>query len=60
FVAGGYEGSGLDSQMIVMKTSVHLSNYAEVFLAVTSFLLLVGAGEMAFPVRNLLNRFRSP
>ncbi|MBR79438.1 MAG: hypothetical protein CMA88_01450 [Euryarchaeota archaeon] len=56
FVAGGYEGSGLDSQMAVLKTSVHLNNYAEVFLAVTSILLLAGAGEMAFPVRNLLDR----
>ena len=41
-----------------MKTSVHLSNYVEIVLAMTSALLLVGAGEMAFPVRNLLKRFR--
>ena len=58
FVAGGHEGSGLDSQEAVMKTSVHLSNYVEIVLAMTSALLLVGAGEMAFPVRNLLKRFR--
>ncbi len=58
FVAGGHEGAGLDSQEIVMKTDVHLNNYVEIVLGVTSILLLAGAGEMAFPIRNLLKRFR--
>ena len=58
FVTAGYEGSGLDSQRVEMSSSVHLDNIVEVVLAGTSGLLLICAGEMAFPVRNLLKRFR--
>ena len=58
FVAGGNEGSGLDTQLVKMETSVHLNNYVEVALSGLSFLLLIGAGEMAFPIRNLFKRFR--
>ena len=58
FVTAGYEGSGLDSQRIEISSSIHLDNYVEIVLAGTSALLLIGAGEMAFPVRNLLKRFR--
>ena len=41
-----------------MSSSVHLDNIVEIVLAGTSGLLLMGAGEMAFPIRNLLKRFR--
>ena len=58
FVTGGYEGSGLSMQDVDMDASIHLDNYVEIVLAPTSALLLLGAGEMAFPVRNLLTRFR--
>jgi len=58
FVTAGYEGSGLDSQRVEMSSSVHLDNFVEIVLAGTSALLLIGAGEMAFPVRNLLKRLR--
>jgi hypothetical protein len=58
FVTAGYEGSGLDSQRVEMTSSIHLDNYVEIVLAGTSGLLLIGAGEMAFPLRNLLKRFR--
>ena len=58
FVTAGYEGSGLDSQRVEMSSSIHLDNIVEIVLAGTSGLLLIGAGEMAFPVRNLLKRFR--
>ncbi len=58
FVSGGFDGSGLDSQLVEMSTSIHLNNYVELVLTVASVLLLVGAGEMAFPIRNLLKRFR--
>ena len=58
FVTGGYEGSGLSMQDVDMDASIHLDNYVEIVLAATSALLLLGAGEMAFPVRNLLTRFR--
>jgi hypothetical protein len=58
FVTAGYEGSSLDSQRVEMSSSVHLDNIVEIVLAGTSGLLLIGAGEMAFPVRNLLKRFR--
>jgi hypothetical protein len=58
FVTAGYESSSLDSQRVEMSSSVHLDNIVEIVLAGTSGLLLIGAGEMAFPVRNLLKRFR--
>ena len=58
FVSGGYDGAGLDSQLLKMSTSIHLNNYVELALALASGLLLLGAGEMAFPLRNLVNRFR--
>ena len=58
FVSGGYDGAGLDSQLVKMSTSIHLNNYVELVLALASGLLLLGAGEMAFPLRNLVNRFR--
>ena len=57
FVSGGYDGAGLDSQLVKKSTSIHLDNYVELALALTSGLLLLGAGEMAFPLRNLVNRF---
>ena len=57
FVSGGYDGAGLDSQLVKMSTSIHLNNYVELVLALASGLLLLGAGEMAFPLRNLVNRF---
>ena len=58
FVTAGYEGTGLDSQMVEMVSEIHLDNSVELVLAATSALLLLGAGEMAFPVRSLLKRFR--
>jgi hypothetical protein len=41
-----------------MTSSIHLNNYVEIFLAGTSGLLLIAAGEMAFPIRNLMRRIR--
>ncbi len=58
FVTAGYEGAGLDSQLVEMTSSIHLENFVEIILAGTSGLLLLGAGEMAFPIRNLLKRIR--
>jgi len=58
FVTAGYEGAGLDSQMVEMTSSIHLDNYVEIILAGTSGLLLLGAGEMAFPIGNLLKRIQ--
>ena len=58
FVTAGKDGSSLDSQLVTMSTSIHLSNLAEIALAAVSILLLAGAGEMAFPVRNLWKRFK--
>ena len=58
FVTAGYEGAGLDSQLVEMTSSIHLDNFVEIILAGTSGLLLIGAGEMAFPIRNLLKRIR--
>jgi hypothetical protein len=58
FVTAGYEGAGLDEQQVVMTSSIHLDNFVELFLAGTSALLLLGAGEMAFPVGNLLKRIQ--
>jgi len=58
FVTAGYEGAGLDSQLVEMTSSIHLDNFVEIILAGTSGLLLLGAGEMAFPIRNLLKRIR--
>jgi len=58
FVAGGHDGAGLDSMLIEVKTSIHLSNFVEFTLAIISILLLAGAGEMAFPIRNIFRRSR--
>jgi hypothetical protein len=58
FVTAGYEGAGLDSQMVEMTSSIHLENFVEIILAGTSGLLLLGAGEMAFPIGNLLKRIK--
>ena len=58
FVTAGYEGAGLDSQLVEMSSSIHLDNFVEIILAGTSGLLIIGAGEMAFPIRNLLKRIR--
>ena len=44
-------------QDVDLDASIHLDNYVEIVLAAASALLLLGAGEMAFPVRTLLNRF---
>ena len=57
FVTAGYAGSGLDSQMVEMTSSIHLDNIVEIVLGGTSALLLIGAGEMAFPIRDLIKRF---
>ena len=59
FVTAGKDGSSLDSQQVTMSTSIHLNNIVEISLAVVSILLIAGAGEMAFPIRNLLNRFKN-
>ena len=59
FVAGGHDGSGLDSQEVDVTVSVHLSDFVEIILSAAAVLLLLGAGEMAFPVRNILKRFRN-
>lgn len=58
FVTAGKDGSGLDSQTVTMSTSIHLDNYVEMILSVVTILLFAGAGEMAFPLRNLWSRFR--
>jgi len=58
FVTAGYEGAGLDEQQVVMTSSIHLDNFVELFLAGTSALLLLGAGEMAFPVSKMLKRIQ--
>ena len=57
FVTAGYEGTGLDTQRVEIVSKIHLDNSVEIVLAVCSALLLIGAGEMAFPIRNLINRF---
>jgi len=57
FVSAGKDGASLDSQQVVMHTSIHLNNYVEIALGAVSILLLAGAGEMAFPIRNLWKRF---
>ena len=58
FITAGYEGSDLDEQLVEVTSSIHLDNFVEIILAATSGLLLLGAGEMAFPIRNLLKRMQ--
>ena len=58
FITAGKEGSGLDSQTATLGTSVHLSDYVEIALGILTVLLFAGAGEMAFPLRNFISRFR--
>jgi hypothetical protein len=58
FITAGKDGSTLGSQTVTLSTSVHLNDYFEIALAIVTVLLLAGAGEMAFPIRNLWKRFR--
>ena len=58
FVTAGKEGSGLDSQTATMGTTIQLSGYVEIALGLLAILLFAGAGEMAFPVRNIIGRLR--
>ena len=58
FITAGYKGSDLDEQLVEVTSSIHLDNFVEIILGATSGLLLLGAGEMAFPIRNLLKRMQ--
>ena len=58
FVSGGREGTNLDDQLTYISTEVSFNPIIEIMLGLVSFLLLVGAGEMAFPLKKLWNKFR--
>ena len=58
FITGGKDGSSLDSQFVIIESSVHLNYYVEIFLFLAIIVLSIGAGEMAFPLKRIWKKFR--
>ncbi len=58
FVTAGKDGSTLDEQIVTIETEAHLSSFVEIILGGIGIMLLAGAGEMAFPIRSLWEKFR--
>ncbi len=59
-ITGGREGADI-GDMQVLTTSVEISFdwKVELILVVISVTLVIGAGEMAFPIRKLFDKFRN-
>ena len=58
FITGGKDGSSLSSQFVIIDASVHLNYYVQIFLFISTIILFIGAGEMAFPLKRLWKKFR--
>ena len=58
FVTAGKDGSTLDEQLVTINPEIHLASFVEIVLSAIGFILLLGASEMAFPIRKLWKRFR--
>lgn len=58
FVTAGKDGSTLDEQLVIISPEIHLAGFVEIVLTVIGFTLLMGASQMAFPLREMWKRFR--
>ena len=58
FVTAGKDGSTLDEQLVTIEPEIHLAGFVETLLALIGLALLLGASEMAFPLREMWKRFR--
>jgi hypothetical protein len=58
-VTGGREGADIgDQQVLTTSTQISFNWFVELILALVSLTLLLGAGEMAFPIKKLFLKFR--
>ena len=58
FVTAGTDGSTLDEQLVTIDPEIHLAGFVEIVLSAIGLTLLVGASQMAFPLREMWKRFR--
>ena len=58
FVTAGKDGSTLDEQLVTIEPEIHLAGFVEILLAAIGLTLLLGASQMAFPLREMWKRFR--
>ena len=58
FVTAGKDGSTLDEQLVTIEPEIHLAGFVEILLTTIGLTLLLGASEMAFPLREMWKRFR--
>ena len=58
FVTAGKDGSTLDEQLVTINPEIHLAGFVEIILFAIGLTLLLGASEMAFPIREMWKRFR--
>ena len=58
FVTAGKDGSTLDEQLVTIDPEIHLAGFVEIMLSAVGFILLLGAREMAFPIKEMWKRFR--
>tara|TARA_B100000575_G_scaffold66637_1_gene51270 strand:+ start:12285 stop:12860 length:576 start_codon:yes stop_codon:yes gene_type:complete len=58
FVTAGKDGSTLDEQLVTINPEIHLAGFVEIILLAIGFTLLLGASQMAFPLREMWKRFR--
>ena len=58
FVTAGKDGSTLDEQLVTINQEIHLAGFVEIILLAIGFTLLLGASQMAFPLREMWKRFR--
>ena len=57
-MTAGKDGSTLDEQLVTIEPEIHLAGFVEILLATIGLTLLLGASEMAFPLREMWKRFR--
>ena len=58
-ISGGREGADIgDQQVLTTNVEITLNWFVELMLALVSLTLFLGAGEMAFPIKKLFQKFR--
>ena len=58
-ITGGREGADIgDQQALTTSTQISLNWFVEFILALVSLTLFLGAGEMAFPIKQFFLKFR--
>ncbi len=59
-ITGGREGADIgDMQVLTTKGEISFDWKVEIILVTISATLFIGAGEMAFPIRKLFDKFRN-